>query len=329
MDPTWQARLAGKFGEKEESGAGIAVAIVIGVLVFLSLVGVGLYFALRKPEPVVVTTPAPTPAPATPAPPPAETDEQKKAREDKEAAEKAAALTAETKSKEQEALDADIKSAADRLVNIPYEVNQVKSAYDTYKTSSSNVKTHADMMTAFKPVAEQRERAIASAGLGTYLANAIETRAKVLKKDTDATVKKTITDLRNASKTAFDTLKTVVSDKDTKGCFLHHTQNSLLSTDASGSTKTQIVCPDKFSTYYNYGVNSAADCPTADSLCNRCIGFEFPKPAGGRDGQWNDRKWEVHSGTSSGPLPSGQGNVMSYGGIYVVDGVPADSQACT
>lgn len=327
MDPTWQARLAGKFGEKEESGAGIAVAIVIGVLVFLSLVGVGLYFALRKPEPVMVTTPPPPP---TPAPPPAETDEQKKARETKEAAEKAAALTAETTAKEQEALDADIKSAADRLVNIPYEVNQLKTAFDTYETSKSKAKTHADLIAALKIVAEQHERAIFSAGWGTYLANAIETRAKVLKKDTDATVKKTITDLRNASKTAFDTLKTFVGkNKDKKGCYKHITQNSLLSTDAEGLEKSQIVCPDKFSTYYNYGVNGAADCPTPDSLCNRCIGFEFPKPPGGRDGQWNDRKWEGHTGTSSGPLPPGQGSVMSYSGIYVVDGMPADSQACT
>lgn len=313
------------YGQKEESGGALAAVTVFGVVLFLALVGVGLYFWLRKPEPVVVTTPVPPPPP-----PKVETEEEKKAREDKEAAEKAAALTAETKSKEQEALDADIKSAADRLVNIPYEVNQVKSAFDTYETSSSKAKTHADLIAALKIVAEQHERAIFSAGWGTYLANAIETRAKVLKKDTDATVKKTITDLRNASKTAFDTLKTFVGkNKDKKGCYKHITQNSLLSTDAEGLEKSQIVCPDKFSTYYNYGVNGAADCPTADSLCNRCIGFEFPKPPGGRDGQWNDRKWEVHTGPSSGPLPSGQGSVMSYSGIYVVDGMPADSQACT
>lgn len=333
---------------QQSSGVSPVVTVVVAIVV-LTLLGVVIWqLATRTNAPALVPQP----------PPPPETEEQKKARLDKEAADKAAALTAESTIKEQALLDADVKASIDRLVNIPYELNQVRTLFASYRAVADSVnkpnpiakstetdptkialetiknaqqaaaksvkdnETKANLTQLALPFQKQRERALNSAGWGNYLALNIENRAKVLNKTTDATVAKAITDLRAASAAAFTALNAADTGadamRDSKGCVTHMTGNDV-----------KVVCPPGFNTFYNFGVAEPAECPV-DGLCTRCIGFDFPKPVGGRSGtQWNNNKWQVPPGPSIGPVKEGEGSVMSFSGIYVVDGVYPDSQQCS
>lgn len=307
---------------QQSTGLSTGWKFFIGFLVLLLLTFVGLFTwqtILNKQLAPDSTTPPPPP-------PPLETAEQKAAREAKEAADKAAALNADQTTKEQASLDADVSSAANRITNMPYEVQQTKQAFIDYnaKIATLGAKPEtvaAETKAALINFATQRERALASAGWGSNLASAIEKRAKVLKKDTDAAVSKAIADLRSGSDAAFAALAGddagVALFKDSNGCVGHMTKDLGI-----------VNCPAKFNTFYSYGVNVAGDCPDKDGLCNRCTGFEFPKPAGGRDGQWNSSQWAAHSGKATAPAKSGEGKVMSYSGIYVVDGQPQAYEKC-
>ena len=298
----------GEFPQPQSTGLPTVVKVVIGFLVLLVLTFIGLFVWQTLSNQQLA-------ADSTKAPPP-ETAEQKKAREEKEAAEKAAKLSSDQVSKEQESLDADVKSAENRIANMPYEVKQTQDLFASGKTDL--LAGDAPLKLAF---ATQRERALASAGWGANLANAIEARAKVLKKDADPIVSKAIADLRAGSDAAFAALTGEDTGtalfKDANGCVGHMTKSLGI-----------INCPPKFNTFYSYGVNVAGDCPDKDGLCNRCTGFEFPKPAGGREGQWNNSEWAVQSGKATKPAKSGEGKVMSYSGIYVVDGQPQAYEKC-
>lgn len=304
-----------EFQERQPSGLPLWVKFLIGFLVLLVLTFLGL-FLWRQFSPAQNE-------PDSPTPPPPETAEQKAAREATEAAAKAAALTTDQSAKEQATLDADLKAAVDRLTNMNYEVGQTKAAVTAYalKIATPGADPVANQKAALLALATQRERALASAGWGANLASAIETRAKVLKKDTDPAVSKTILQLRTTSDAMFAALANSDTGtdffKDANSCVGHMTKDLGI-----------INCPARFNTFYSYGVNAAGDCPDKDGLCNRCTGFEFPKQIGGRDGGWNSSQWAVHSGKATATAKSGEGKLMSYSGIYVVDGQPQAYEKC-
>ncbi len=301
----------GQLQVEQPKGLSTGAKFVIGFLVFLVLLFVGL-FAWKAIESSQGQAAADTKQP--PGLTQVETPEQKAAREAKEAADKAAALTTADAAKEQAALNADVTAAANRITNMPYEVAQTKAALAVYNAA-------VDKKAALVTFATQRERALASAGWGSNLASAIETRAKVLKKETDGVVSKAIADLRSGSDAAFAALAGADTGtdlfKDSNGCIGHMTKDLGI-----------INCPAKFNTFYSYGVNVAADCPDKDGLCNRCTGFAFPSQPGGREGGWNNSQWAVQTGKATATAKRGEGKLMSYSGIYVVDGQPPAYEPC-
>ena len=105
-----------------------------------------------------------------------------------------------------------------------------------------------------------------------------------------------------------------------------------------------VVCPDGWSTEYNYSINVAADCKTAPGTteaakdangnplpCNYCIGPGYPGEFSCKDGTkkpWPARPWSTAQGANaaegSGPLCSG-GTTMGYAGSgYVTNSIPVE-----